>query len=320
MFRTHGMNTKPITPVRDQVPPQTSWKTDPVKAATDRAYDFVASLKPTKSPFSEGTEMKDIQLEGWENQLSNLLNEGITVSSSTGQQSSPDSVTVSATDADAEHLLSVLRNAGVGLFGDGEEHTSDYGAPMSSHEPEGHGQEPELAPTVVGDGDDMMALIKKMTGIEMDSGDYEDEEGSEELAGTLEPADADEEHDSEEDKEETDEGNAFTGKLAQTQQGDEFELDGEKYKDTSSIEEGEQECNECGMMESQCECDHEQVEENFSNDAGGDAMENTEMAKLKALLSMGNDLHKMKSSQAMGNPVKVAEDSSINDWKKLAGI
>ena len=37
----------------------------------------------------------------------------------------------------------------------------------------------------------------------------------------------------------TREGNAFTGKLAQTAQGGEFELDGKTYKDTSSIEEAE---------------------------------------------------------------------------------
>ena len=50
----------------------------------------------------------------------------------------------------------------------------------------------------------------------------------------------------------TDEGNAFTGKLASTPKGGEFELDGETFKDTSSLDEGM--CNECGMYESQCSC------------------------------------------------------------------
>jgi len=50
----------------------------------------------------------------------------------------------------------------------------------------------------------------------------------------------------------TDEGNAFTGKLASTPKGGEFELDGKTFKDTSSLDEGM--CNECGMYESQCSC------------------------------------------------------------------
>lgn len=48
------------------------------------------------------------------------------------------------------------------------------------------------------------------------------------------------------------EGNAFTGKLANTPNGEEFELDGKNYKDTSNLEEAS--CNECGMYESQCSC------------------------------------------------------------------
>jgi hypothetical protein len=50
----------------------------------------------------------------------------------------------------------------------------------------------------------------------------------------------------------TDEGNAFTGKLHDTPKGGEFELDGKKFKDTSSLDEAM--CNECGMYESQCSC------------------------------------------------------------------
>jgi len=50
-----------------------------------------------------------------------------------------------------------------------------------------------------------------------------------------------------------DEGNAFTGKLANTPKGGEFELDGKKFTDTSSTLE-EAMCNECGMYESKCCC------------------------------------------------------------------
>ena len=87
-------------------------------------------------------------------------------------------------------------------------------------------------------------------------------------------------------------------------------------------------CNECGGMMYEGHTCEEQVEEGFSNDAGGDAMADTELMKLKALLSMGNDLHKMKQSQAVGNPTKVTMETKLmndstnllTDWKKLSGI
>ena len=71
----------------------------------------------------------------------------------------------------------------------------------------------------------------------------------------------------------TDEGNAFTGKLANTPKGGEFELGGKTFKDTSDLDEGgydpeqpngggagagdianESTCMECGMYESKCTC------------------------------------------------------------------
>ena len=204
---THGMDSKPASlNMVNPNPAPTSFKVDPVQATTDRmlggaekAGSFLRNLVAPKKTFESNT-MKDIQLENWEKELNSLLtlNEGITVSSSTGQQGSPDSVSVNATDADAQQLLQVLRQAGVGVFGGDQEH-SQYGAPMNG-DTDGHGTEPESSPTVVGDGDDMMSLIKKMTGIQ-DSGedhgeaqgtlepageeghDYEDEEGSEEQDG-----------------------------------------------------------------------------------------------------------------------------------------
>jgi hypothetical protein len=166
-------------------PQKTPWSKDPIAAATDRATGF---LKTLRNPFKESTDMKDKQFESWEKQLNALLTEGLTVSSSTGQQGSPDSVSVTANDEDAQKLLSALRQAGIGVFG-GEEHQgspSAYGAPQHEEEP-GHGTETPMSPEVVGDGDDMLALIKKMTGIQGGSApsgtadaDYEEESGEEE--------------------------------------------------------------------------------------------------------------------------------------------
>jgi len=192
---THGLDSKPsrlISVPAKQEP--TPWGTDPIQATTDRVIggvektgSFIKGLiAPKKNPF-EGKEMKDTQLENWNKQLNALLTEGITVTSSTGQQGQPDSVSVNATDTDAQELLSVLRQAGVGVFGGDEPQgsPSSFGAPSHEEEP-GNGTEIAPSPEVVGDGDDMLALIKKMSGIQSSGApsgtadaDYEEEESEE---------------------------------------------------------------------------------------------------------------------------------------------
>jgi len=199
--------------------------------------NFLSTLGQSNKTF-ESKIMKDIQLESWEKELNSLLtvNEGITVSTSTGQQGSPDSVSVNATDGDSAELLQVLRQAGLGVFG-GEEERSSYGSPMHSHEPTGAGSEPEMSPAVVGDGDDMMALIKKMSGIQ-DGGepegvavvDVSSEEGDDEHSHY-----GSDNHDYEED--EVDEGSEWTEKLKNTPKGGKFTIGGKEYTDTSSLEE-----------------------------------------------------------------------------------
>jgi hypothetical protein len=353
--------------------------------------------EPELSPFKAGitqlsmeNDMKDIQFEGWEKQLNTLLVEGLTVSSSTGQQGAPDSVTISATDNDAHELLDLVRKAGLGVFGGDDTAQPQDSAMMSlpSQEPDGTGTEPEASPEVVGDGDDMLALIKKMAGVgsvmnPAASHDYEEEgeedEEDEESDSSEQDQEDQEENDGEESEKEgeesedevkeaygqadegnaftgalakakadgvqkgetmkvggktypvkeddMEEGNAFTGKLKSTAKGQEFELDGKKYKDTSNLEEEsldqpatmeEKVCETHGVNEGECGCT--QMEESFANEAGGDAMEQTELAKLKALLSMGNDLHKMKKDQTVLNPTQVSVQESISEWKKLSGI
>jgi len=340
MAQPRGTKTEINRPVQEP----TAWGTDPIAAATDRAFNFVSSLGKGTKFTKEGTEMKDIQLESWSNQLNGLLSEGITVSSSQGQQGSPDSVSVTATDGDAQSLMSVLRNAGIGGFG-AEQPAPEVGYGVTQggeEEPTGTGTEPQAAPDVVGDDSDMLSMLKKMAGLEggaeviaidgEEGQDYEDEEGSDETA--LQPADSDDEETSgdidsdeegadegDDEEEKTDEGNAFTGKLKDTPKGGEFKMGDKSYKDTSAIEEEhdhDETCNECGMMEAECGCDHEQVEENFANSPKDPA--EAELAKLKALLTMGNDMHKMKRNQTVGNPTQVSMAESLLQWKKLSGI
>ena len=325
-----------------------------------KSTGFLQTLK-SNNPFRESANMKDKQFEGWEKQLNTLLNEGITVSSSTGQQGSPDSVSVTANDEDAQKLLSALRQAGIGVFG-GEDNKmtspSAYGAPHHEEEP-GNGTEIPMSPTVVGDGDDMMALIKKMSGIEGGSSEKEEPEGTLEIDYEPEedeecetcghsPCDCDHEE-VEEGYEETDEGAGvmhFKKEQAQKAGQDHFKLGNKEYPvkenaedcmecgmpmlecSCDTIEEGHnheesETCNECGMYE--CECGtEEQVEESYANSDDDKAMQDLHYM----LQTLAGGLNKPKHNQATGNIQKVTmettlmKDSSslLTDWQKLSGI
>jgi hypothetical protein len=125
---------------------------------------------------SYDSNLDEFAFEAFDSQLKALLeseekvSEGMTVSISKGQQGSPDSVSVSAQDGEADQLLSIIKSAGMGLFGGDEQ--NGYGAPQGSAGAHG-------GISVVDDHDGMMALMKKLSGGgEMQSGgDYENEEG-----------------------------------------------------------------------------------------------------------------------------------------------
>lgn len=115
----------------------------------------------------------DYTFESLDKQLSALLNEdavaeGISVSISKGQQGGHDSVSVTATDAEADNLLALVKNAGMGIFAD-DQKASDYGAPVSH---DGHAE--------VEDHDSILGIMKKMAGIQdsHDSRDYKQEDDS----------------------------------------------------------------------------------------------------------------------------------------------
>jgi hypothetical protein len=187
-----------------------------------------------------------------------------------------------------------------------------------------------------------------MSGIQSDAGptaggeEHEHEDGPE---GTLTPDYEEEDKVGDghgEGEEKTDEGNAFSGAVAKAKQdgiqpGEKINVGGKEYPvkeeevdeetvngngDYQKAEGGS--CNECGMFEARCVCssEKEQVEE-YANDAG-----NEEMAQLKHMLGQGNDLHREKRSQAVGNPTQVTfetkllKDTSnlLVDWQKLSGI
>jgi hypothetical protein len=364
----------------------------------DMTDECMTTGTPGANPFdTKGPMMKSNPFESWENQLNSILNEGITVTSSTGQQGMPDSVSINATDSDAQELLSIVRSAGLGVFGNGEKPTSAYGAPMDAHgaEPEGHGAEPEASPAVVGDGDDMLALIKKMSGSQEQSSDYADEEGhehGEEECSACGHSPCDCEGDKEEvdefaplaaaagglaadaagtaaaglaadagmgavgqqvakqaggmaadaaisaaaggDDEEVEEGNAFSKAVVDAkkdgiQKGEKINVGGKEYPvkeededDEETVE--EEKCNECGYMESKCQCDEEQVEESFANSDDDKAMQDLQYM----LDSLSGGLNGRKRSQATGNITQVTTETKLMkesndlmiDFQKLSGI
>jgi hypothetical protein len=139
----------------------------------------------TFKAFGQTMHDKDVidefAFEAFDKQLNALLeseekvSEGMTVSISKGQQGSPDSVSVSAQDGEADQLLSIIKSAGLGLFG-GEE--KGFNAPDG-----GAGAHGGI--NVVDDHDGMMSLMKRLSGNEM-SADDEQEEHSHEGEETCE--------------------------------------------------------------------------------------------------------------------------------------
>jgi len=126
--------------------------------------------------------LDEFAFESLDRQLNALLNEdsvseGMTVSISKGQENSPDSVSINASDAEADSLLAFVKQAGLGIFG-GDDHGDMQDAVVTSA--------PSIASSdaieVVDDHDGMLSLIRKMAGqspAQGSPGDYEEEGGHE---------------------------------------------------------------------------------------------------------------------------------------------
>ena len=243
----------------------TSFKTDPIQAVTDRAINagskglgFLKGLgKNTPIKTFEGKTMKDIQLESWETQLNSLLTEGITVSTSKGQEGAPDSVSINATDADAEQLMTILRNSGMDGFGGGVEQGHQGHEEMSMHQPEGNGNTPEPSPEVAGDDGDILSLIKKMA-------------GGATVPGTAEVEVDYEPEDTHANIEADDQEQATAG----SEMGDMMK----KMSDIESGEDREEPCDDCGH--SPCDCDsHDHGSDNHKEQDGTEKSDDSEEDK-----------------------------------------
>ena len=336
--------------------------------AVDEGNAFTAALNRTPSggKFSVGgrtfTDHSSIEetgsmFESWDNELNNLLNEyteiqeGMTVSISKGNQNQPDSVTVSAQDSEADQLLAVIKQAGLGLFGGDDNGQVGQSSPMSLQPADG-GDESAAEIGVVDDHDGMMDLIRKVTGASgqpnvvaiggeeggQDNGDYEDEEGH-----------------SEHDHEETDDtpcescGGVHEGDCApegdkemvdevESEDQQEFEVSEDNAPDSGAAETTADENAEASEDQALATVDAAQDEEpvnEWANDAGEnskdfddesfkadmDFMTNIISGGLNKQKSTGQSTVPVVSSQAsrLGNPMQESTDL-LHDWRSLAGI
>lgn len=156
-------------------------------AKTPKGGKFTVGGKTYTDRTNYDTKVDEYAFESLDKQLNALLNEsqdlseGLSVSVSKGQQNSPDSVTITAQDAEAEQLLQLVKHAGLGLFGD------DHAEPSSAMSVQPSMGEPDevgaggVDVEVIDGNDGIMGLMQKLSGIQTAGGDdYEDEEGGEE--------------------------------------------------------------------------------------------------------------------------------------------
>ena len=175
---SYGAHTPTMEDDLDEMDKTSYMKQQAIKTPGDTFKAFGQTFKDkevVESPFA---------FEAWEKELNSILEgkdvtEGMTVSISKGQQGSPDSVSVSAQDAEADQLLGIIKSAGLGLFGGDDAGHSHTGQPMTVDVDGGEG--PQANIEVVDDHDDMLSLIRKMTGQgpAQANGDYEEEGGHE---------------------------------------------------------------------------------------------------------------------------------------------
>jgi hypothetical protein len=151
-------------------------------AKTPKGEKFSVGGKTFTDRTNYNAKVDEYAFESWDNQLNDLLNEGLSVSVSKGQQNSPDSVTITAQDAEADQLLQLVKSAGLGLFGGDEGHEAHPSSAMSIQP--SHGAADEVGAggaeiDVVDDSDGMLAIMKKLGGVEAaGANDYEDEKGA----------------------------------------------------------------------------------------------------------------------------------------------
>lgn len=340
-------------------------------AAVGEGNAFTAALARTPKggkfsvggkTFTDRTSYDSHAFESLENQLNALLegkvDEGMTVSISKGQQGSPDSVSVTAQDGEADQLLQVIKQAGLGLFGGDDAGQQGQSSAMSLQPADGSEEGGEMEIDVVDDHDGMMDLIRKVTGAQPapaaqgfggDEGgnDYEDEAGSKdhsdhehtdeatcnECGGMMEAG-----HSCGSSEEVVDEVESYDQEEEQVAEDNPPDSGAAETTADENAEAAEDQALATAMSEGGDggEASEEPTEVNeWANDAGEKAKDfddeqfQTDMDFMTKVISGG--LNKQKatgqstipvvSTQAsrLGNPMQESVDL-LHDWKKLSGI
>ena len=333
-----------------------------MEADMDEGNAFTGKLASTPKGGSfelDGQKYKDTSsieendvfaFESLDRQLSDLLNEGISVNMSQGLESAAggggDSVSVTATDDDAAKLLDFIKQVGLGGLGSKDEVgnapaevvaiSSDYGAPKFSDS----------------GSEDMAALMKKV-GVDDAHDDYKDEGGEDHKEGACEACgmtEADcgcekekmDEVESEEQMEyEVAEDSAGQDEEAMTTADEKSEAEEDLTKPASggAMNEGgdggeaseESDGNTSGDAgEGGAEdVDESEKLDEWANDAGGkgtDAAFEADIEFMTNVISSG--LNKKKSTgqttipviAGQGQRTGVSEDSDLVEFKRLAGL
>jgi hypothetical protein len=339
---------------------------------TDEGNAFTGKLKatPQGSKFTLGgntfkdtssIEESPFAFESLDKQLNALLEgekviEGMTVSISKGNQGQPDSVSVNAQDSEADQLLNIIKQAGLGLFGGDEQAISSTGSQPMSVAVDGEEAPAEIE--VVDDHDDMLSLIRKMSGqgSAQSAGDYEEEGGNEpahtheetcESCGSAmqeghscgESVEEDESMDQRE-YEVAEEINPNNNDEAEEEQTDATRdaalatAAGKNFADTDApLEEGG-DGGEAGTdaiaaddAADEANAEEEDLDESYAN--GDDDTFETDIDFMTKVISGG--LNKQKSTgqttipvvstqvNRLGSPMKESTDL-LTDWRKLSGI
>ena len=311
------------------------------------AYMKQQAIKTPGSTFKAfGQTMRDSDVldefafESLDKQLNALLNEGVSVSISQGQQGAPNSVNVNATDAEADKLLAFVKQAGLGIFGgDGESSSSS----MPADKVMDNSKEDEAEISVVDDHDDMLSLIRKMTGQgpAKSSDDYEDEESHGDHDHTCstchsDPCECEEQIDEVQSEDQMTyevAEDAAEQNAANVQAGAEAEAAADKSEEaeTSADEHTEAEedmaigASHGGNGKTYGGDEEEELEESYANAADDDF--EADINFMTKVISGG--LNKQKSTGQTTIPVisgqtdrmgYSATNESITDWKKLAGL
>ena len=298
------------------------WGFDAADHEVDEGNAFTAGLAKTPKGGTfklGGKTIKDTSsydakaFESWDRQLENLINEGVSISVSKGNQGAPDSVNINATDQEADKLLALVKHAGMGIFADEAEATMAHPHQMGGASEINTPGEIE----VVGDHDKMLSLMKRLSGINGQQGDddYADEEEACNECGMMEcgcPSDGRQMMDEVESEDQMtyqmaednppDNGSANSANDTAGNAAANASLASADQTDRPTMAESE-ECDECHC--DPCKCDDEKVEESFSF---------ANLYKKMAMLSEESTAEKDDKAERAGK--KIAKDIEYDEGHK----